>query len=160
MIRAILQRGLLFALLWWIAAEGRQDAWGAGLAAVAAATAASIVLLPPGRIRISTRSLFGFLGFFVLQSAKGGTQVALMALRPRLDLRPAVIELSLSLPPGLPRVLMAGVLGLMPGTVGVRLTGDRLRVHVLDERLPVAAEAAALEAHIARMFGSDKEASA
>jgi multicomponent Na+:H+ antiporter subunit E len=42
----------------------------------------------------------------------------------------------------------------MPGTVGVRLAGDQLRVHVLDERLPVAAEAAALETHIARMFGS------
>jgi multicomponent Na+:H+ antiporter subunit E len=154
MMRAALQRGLLFALLWWIAAEGRQDAWGAGLAAVAAATGASLVLLPPGQTGISALGLLGFLGFFVLQSAKGGTQVAMLALRPRIDLRPTVIELSLTLPPGLPRVLMAAVLGLMPGTVGVRLSGDRLRVHVLDERLSVAAETVALEAHIARMFGS------
>jgi multicomponent Na+:H+ antiporter subunit E len=153
MMREVLQRGLFFALLWWISVEGRLDAWGAGLAAVAAATAASLALLPPGRIRISARGLLGFLGFFFSQSARGGVQVALMALRPRVDLRPAVIELSLSLPPGLPRILMAAVLGLMPGTVGIRLTGDRLRVHVLDERLPVAAETAALEAHIARMFG-------
>ncbi|OGA99402.1 MAG: hypothetical protein A3E79_18425 [Burkholderiales bacterium RIFCSPHIGHO2_12_FULL_61_11] len=64
-----------------------------------------------------------------------------------------MLELPLGLAPGLPRVLMAGVLGMMPGTVGVQLTGDRLRVHVLDERLPAAAEAAALQAHIARMFG-------
>lgn len=160
MMRALLQRGLLFALLWWISIEGRQGAWGAGLAAVAAATAVSLVLLPPGRTRISARGLLGFLGFFVSQSAKGGAQVALMALRRRIDLRPTVIELSLSLPPGLPCVLMAGVLGLMPGTVGVRLSGDRLRVHVLDERLPAAAEAAALEKHIARMFGNGTEVSA
>jgi multicomponent Na+:H+ antiporter subunit E len=154
MMRAVLLRGLLFALLWWISVEGRQDAWGAGLTAVAVATAASLALLPPGKNGISIGGLFGFLGFFMMQSAKGGAQVAAMALRPRLDLRPALIELPLSLPPGLPRILMAAVLGLMPGTVGVRLAGDRLRVHVLDERLPVAAEAAALETHIARMFGS------
>ncbi|MCK7498394.1 MAG: Na+/H+ antiporter subunit E [Comamonadaceae bacterium] len=79
--------------------------------------------------------------------------MAAMALRPRLDLRPTVIELPLGLPPGAARVLMTSVLGLMPGTVGVRLDGERLRVHVLDERLPVAAEAGALESHIARLFG-------
>ena len=153
MMRAAPQRSLLFALLWWIAVEGRLDAWWIGLVAAAAATGASLVLLPPGKVRISPRGLLGFLGFFVWQSARGGMQVAAIALRSRLDLRPTVLELPLGLAPGLPRVLMAGVLGMMPGTVGVQLTGDRLRVHVLDERLPAAAEAAALQAHIARMFG-------
>ena len=157
MMRAALQRGLLFALLWWISVEGRQDAWGMGLLAVLAASAASLALLPPGKNRIAPGAVLGFLGFFVWQSAKGGMQVAAIALRPRLDLRPAMIELSLTLPPGLPRVLMAGVLGLMPGTVGVRLAGARLRVHVLDERLPVAAGMRRLEAHIARMFGVPPE---
>lgn len=154
MMRAALQRGLLFALLWWISVEGRQDAWGMGLVAAAAATGVSLVLLPPGKNSVSLGGLLGFLGFFVWQSAKGGVQVAAIALRGRLDLRPTVIELSLGLPPGLPRVLLAGVLGLMPGSAGICLTGDRLRVHVLDEHLPVATEAAALEAHIAQMFGS------
>jgi multicomponent Na+:H+ antiporter subunit E len=156
-MRAVLLRGLLFALLWWVSVEGRQDAWGMGLFAVVAATAASLALLPPGKIRISPGGLLGFLGFFVWQSAKGGMQVAAMALRPRLDLRPMVLELSLMLPPGLPRILMAGLLGLMPGTVGVSLSGDRLRVHVLDERLPAAAEMRKLETHIARMFGVSPE---
>lgn len=154
MMRAALQRGLLFALLWWISVEGRQDAWGMGLVAAAAATGVSLVLLPPVKNSVSLGGLLGFLGFFVWQSAKGGVQVAAIALRGRLDLRPTVIELSLGLPPGLPRVLLAGVLGLMPGSAGICLTGDRLRVHVLDEHLPVATEAAALEAHIAQMFGS------
>lgn len=153
MMRAVLQRGLLFALLWWVSVEGRQDAWGMGLLAVAAATAASLVLLPPGRHRISPGGLPAFLGFFFWQSAKGGMQVAALALRPRLELRPVMLEAHLGLPPGLPRVVMVGVLGLMPGSVGVHLAGDRLRVHVLDERLPVAAGMQELEAHIARVFG-------
>lgn len=150
---ALLWRGLLFALLWWVSVEGRHDAWAMGLLAVVAATAASLALLPPGKYRIAPGAVLGFFGFFVWQSARGGAQVAAIALRPRLDLRPTVVELSLTLPPGLPRALMAGVLGLMPGTVGVCLTGERLRVHVLDERLPVAAGMRRLEAHIARMFG-------
>jgi multicomponent Na+:H+ antiporter subunit E len=159
MMRAVLQRGLLFASLWWISTEGQASAWGFGLVAAALATAASLVLLPPGRIGISPGGLVRFLGFFAWQSVKGGTQVAAIALRPRLDLRPAVLELSLTLPPGLPRILMAAVLGLMPGTVGVRLTGEQLRVHVLDERLPVTAGMRELEARIARMFvATDTEA--
>lgn len=153
MTRALLQRCALFALVWWLAVEGRQDAWGMGLVAAAAAAGASLVLLPPGQNRISAAALFRFLGFFLWQSAQSGVQVAAIALRRRLDLRPAAIELSLGLPPGFPRVLMVGVLGMMPGTVSTNLAGDRLRVHVLDERLPAAAGAAALEAHLVRLFG-------
>jgi hypothetical protein len=41
----------------------------------------------------------------------------------------------------------------MPGTVGVRLDDARLRLHVLDARLPVAEEARKLETLIARLFG-------
>lgn len=157
MMRATLQRSLLFALLWWVAVEGRQDAWGFGLVAVVATTVASLALLPPGKNRISVSGFLGFFGFFLWQSAKGGMQVATIALRGRLDLRPTVIELSLDLPPGFPRILMTGALGLMPGTIGVCLAGDRLRVHVLDERLPVAAVMQKLEAHIARIFGITAE---
>lgn len=152
-MRAALQRGLLFAVLWWISVEGRQDAWAMGLFAALAASAASLALLPPGKYGIAPGGALGFFGFFVWQSARGGMQVAAIALRGRIDLRPTVVELSLALPPGLPCALMAGVIGLMPGTVGVSLAEERLRVHVLDERLPVAAGLRRLEAHIARMFG-------
>ncbi len=79
-----------------------------------------------------------------------------MALRPRPDLRPEFLELELALPVGSPRVLMLNTLGLMPGTLGVRLDGNRLKLHVLDKRLPVAAAARELEAHIARLFGTKR----
>lgn len=153
MSSAAWRRALLFALLWWALAEGRADAWGLGAVAVAAATWASLRLSPPGRRRISFAGLAGFAGFFLWNSLRGGVQVAFMALRPGLGFRPAALDLSLSLPAGAPRVLMLNTLSLMPGTLGVRLDGARLKLHVLDERLPVAAEARALEAHIARLFG-------
>lgn len=46
--------------------------------------------------------------------------------------------------------MLAGALGLMPGTISTILTGGWLRVHVLDGRLP-AAGAVALDAHLARL---------
>jgi multicomponent Na+:H+ antiporter subunit E len=153
MTGALILRGLGFAALWWVLAEGRTEAWWLGLAATAAATAASVAVLPPRRGAFHLPAAAGFVGYFLWQSVRGGAQVAAMALRPRLDLRPALVELPLALPPGAPRVLITAALGLMPGTVGVRLEGERLRVHVLDERLPVMEEARKLEARIARLFG-------
>lgn len=139
-------------LLWWVLVEGHHDGWALGLLAVAAATWASLTLAPPGRRRIRPFGLLAFVGFFLLSSVRGGMQVAAMALRGRSALRPGLIELAVRLPPGWPRILLVNALTLMPGTLGVALSRKTLRLHVLDERLPVVAEARALEAAIARML--------
>lgn len=152
MMRTVAARAVLFALLWWLAVEGADIAWGLGVVAVIAATVVSMHLWPHD-LRLTLTALPAFLFFFLWQSLKGGWQVAHIALHPRLTLDPAMIELQLALPDGAPRIAFTAVLGLMPGTLGLHLAGDRLRVHVLDTRLPVAAEAAALETHIARLFG-------
>lgn len=144
--------GILFALLWWILSEGRAGSWGPGAVAVAAALWASVRLLPPASGRISLTGLFAFLGYFIWNSVRGGAQVALIALRGRQALQPGMLEMQLSLPSGAPRILMVNALGLMPGTVGVRLEGDRLRLHVLDARMPIAAAVRALETRIAAIF--------
>lgn len=150
--RAFAFRAAGFALLWWILAEGRMDGWLLGGIATLAATLASLRLAPSARRRPRAVPLLRFLGFFVWNSLLGGVHVALAALRPRPDLAPALLEYELGLPPGAARVLMLNTLGLMPGTLGVQLAGTRLRLHVLDSRLPVAAEARVLEGHIARLF--------
>ncbi|MDP1652753.1 MAG: Na+/H+ antiporter subunit E [Rhodocyclaceae bacterium] len=150
---AVLRRAPILAFLWWVLAEGRLEAWGLGAIAVAVATCASLHLLPPSRRSFAIGGFLGFAGFFLWNSLRGGAQVAWMALRLRPGLRPVLLELELALPAGTPRVLMLNTLGLMPGTLGVSLDGERLKLHVLDERLPVAAQARALEAHIARLFG-------
>lgn len=153
MTRSLLLRVLLFACLWWILAEGRLDGWLLGGVAVAAAAWASLRLWPPATMPIRLAGLPGFLCFFLWNSIRGGIQVAGMALRGRAALQPALIELPVTLPPGGARVLLIYALGLMPGTVGVDMDEAHLRLHVLDERLPVIAEARALEALIARLFG-------
>lgn len=154
MLGVILYRGLLLALLWGILVEGNPANWGLGLAAVLAALGASLYLLPPAAPRLRIVGLLGYLAFFVRNSLQGGLQVSLLALRGRDALQPAILEWRLELPPGLPRVLMLNTLGLMPGTVGVELDDERLHVHVIDARLPIADEVAALQARIARIFGA------
>lgn len=153
MTGAILFRGTAFALVWWVLAEGRPDSWGVGAVSAAAALAASLDLAPPLAARVSPTGLLGFAGFFLTQSVKGGVQVAVRAFRPRMDLAPALVDVPVTLPEGLPRVLLVNTLNLLPGTVCVRLEGDRLRLHVLDARQPVAGAVRETEARIARMLG-------
>lgn len=152
MSSAILLRGTAFALVWWALAEGRADSWGVGAVSVAAALAVSLHLAPPAAGRLSPAGLLGFAGFFLVQSFKGGLQVALRAFRPAMDLAPALVDVPVTLPEGIARVLLVNTLNLLPGTVSVGLEGDRLRLHVLDARLPIAEEAREAEAHIARLW--------
>lgn len=153
MIGALFRRGLAFAALWWVLAEGRADTWGVGAAAIAAAAAASLLLLPPGRSRFSPAGAAAFAGFFLSRSLQGGLQVARQALRPRPDLAPALLELPLALPPGPATVLLAYTLNLLPGTLSVEIAHPTLRLHVLDARLDIAGEVREAESHIARMLG-------
>lgn len=144
----------LFACLWWILAEGRLDGWPFGGIAVIAATWASVTLWPPTTRGVRLAALPALLAFFLVNSVRGGWQVALMALRGRAALQPAFLELPLNLPSGAPQILLTNALGLMPGTLGVELADDRLRLHVLHRNLPVIAEARALERRIAALFGA------
>ncbi len=50
-------------------------------------------------------------------------------------------------------MLLANTLNLLPGTVALDIEGNTLHVHVLDSRLPIAEEVAAVETRIARMLG-------
>lgn len=150
--RAVLQRGLALAGLWWALAEGRADSWGVGVVCVVLALITSLRLSPPRPTRMSFSALLRFAGFFLVQSARSGALVARLALRPRLDLAPTMLEIPTGLPPGPARVLLICTVTLLPGTLAVRLEGDLLRVHVLDNRLHVAAGIDATQRHIARLL--------
>lgn len=150
--RAILQRSLMFALFWWVMAEGATDSWWVGMVSITLAVAASLYFWPPGQNRLSIAGLLAFMGFFLVQSVVGGVQIAAIALRPRLTIAPAILELHLSLPPGLARVVLINTLNLLPGTFGMRIDRDTLYLHVLDERWPIAEKVREAEVHIARML--------
>lgn len=152
MLRSIALRSMLMAALWWVLTGGSAAAWGLGVASVACAVAASLVLRPAAAHGFAPGELPAFLAFFLLRSVKAGLQVAAMALRARPDLRPAVLEIRLQLPDQGTRMLLACTMTLLPGTLSFGLDGDRLRLHVLDRRMPIEQELRKAEARIARLF--------
>ncbi len=153
MAKLIFQRTVWLLLLWWIVSENLPGGSGLGLVAILAALTASLYLLPPGTGRIRIGPLLGFLLHFVWNSLLAGLQVTRLAFRGPKALNPAMLDLELALPVGPPALLLVNAIGLMPGTLGVSLTGNRLRLHTLDARLPVEAEIRALEDRIRPIFG-------
>lgn len=154
LIRAILLRTVLLLTLWWGLTGGAPGAWLLGSITVAVAVSASLRLQAPSGRRFPIAGLAACLIFFLAQSVRGGTQVALMALRPRLDLQPAMLEIRLRLSHETEQAFLAGILSLFPGTLSAGLDGNRLKLHVLDARKPVEQEVRAAEERVARLFGA------
>lgn len=151
-LRPMATRLLLFIFLWWALTGGGPEAWGLGTVFIFFTLIVSFRLLPAGPRRISLRGLLAFAGFFIMRSVVAGTQVALIALRPRLDLRPVILEIPTRLQDVSERVFLASTLSLLPGTLSVGLEGRILRLHVLDERMPAQEELQAVEKLVARVF--------
>lgn len=151
--RAALTRALLLGLLWLVLAEGQLQAGWLAVLAIASATATSLVLMPPGASRWRLVGLAAFVPFFARLSMLGGLDVARRALDPALPLRPSLRNYRLRLAEEGARVFLANTLSLLPGTVSVELRHDRLRLHLLDESMPVERTLQALEQQVAALFG-------
>jgi multicomponent Na+:H+ antiporter subunit E len=152
----LLSRGGLFVLIWWVLTDGAASSWWIGVPAVLLAVTVSIALLPPAPFVWS--ELLRFVPFFLRHSLLGGTDVARRAFQPRMPIAPDLIEYPLRLPPGLPRVFMANVVNLLPGTLSTAFDQHVLKVHILDSGKGFLAELEAVEQNIARMFGSPLQA--
>lgn len=144
-------RGAAFLLLWWALTEGTG---GFAVAAVVAPLAvwATFTLGPPHRGRLCVAGLLRFATFFLRQSLIGGLDVARRALDPRLPIAPGLYEYPVHLTAERARVLLANSLSLVPGTVSAELHANHIRLHVLDERLPIERTLRRLEASVAGIF--------
>ena len=144
-------RAVLFTLLWWILTDGATDSWLVGAPVVLFATLVSVALLPP--FSWSLMGIVRFIPFFLWRSLRGGMDVARCALHPRLPISPGLFDYIFRLPPGLPRVFMANIVSLLPGTLSTELGANYLQVHVLDERKDFLSELEKVEQRVAAMFG-------
>lgn len=126
--------------------------WKIGIPMVAVAVWASLRLHPPGSNRFSVTALPGFALFFVFNSIKAGAQVALMALRPRIKLQPAILDIPLQLEDEAAQIFLASLLSLLPGTLSAGLVEGGLKLHVLDDRLPTKQSVLEAELQIARLL--------
>ena len=151
--QAIAWRASGLALAWLVVAGPNPASWLIGLPTVAFATWASLRLAPPLPYRISPVGLLVFLAYFVRESLRGGWDVAMRTLSPRMRIAPGQTEYACSLPEGLPIVLFTGCVSLLPGTLSRRFDGRQTSLHLLDAREPQEAQLQELETRIATMLG-------
>ena len=153
-VRAAMTRGVGFFGLWLLLAGPEPADLAAGLFAAAAATWASLRLLPPSGGRLRYAALARLALRFGQESIMGGVDVARRALAVRLPLRPGFVVYPVRLPPGPACNAFSALTSVLPGTLpaGVDDHGALL-YHCLDVDQPVAAHLAIDEELLLRALG-------
>ncbi len=145
---------LVLVLAWWVLAGSEPDGWVAGAIAVAVAMGLHLALGGGGGSRVRPVGLLRFGPWFLLQSVRGGVDVARRALAPSLPLRPGFLEYRIRIREEHARVFFLNCVSLLPGTFSARLDGAVVRVHLLADRQRVPARLAELEERVAALFGA------
>lgn len=149
--RIALMRAAAFFALWLILMQSLQAAdFAIGLAATAAATWASLRLLPPAAGRVRFGSLLMLLPHLFWESVRAGVDVARRALAPRPLLNPGFISCPLDFPPGMARNTFATITSLLPGTVACGEVNGELTYHCLDVTQPVVEQLCEEERRLSR----------
>lgn len=145
----------VFVLLWWILTQGDLSSLGWGMPVVlltAWLTAPSQVPLWRWRWHVLLRLLPRFL----LLSARGGWEVAVLALSPKQQLNTRLVNYTWDcLPPGASQLFMASLINLIPGTLTLKQRSDqkRLYLHILNYRPATMTTLQRLEIDIADLYG-------
>ncbi len=79
--------------------------------------------------------------------------VARRILSPRMPIDPRVITVEAGQKDDLDRVVYANSITLTPGTVSLRLDGDKILVHALDEEYAADLESGAMRDQVRRFAG-------
>jgi len=139
--------------VWLVVTSGEGGALAVGLLTAAACAAISLRLLPPSPRPVRLRASADLLLNFLVDSLRGGVDVARRAFHPHVPVRPGWIAYPLRLPSGPARVSLGNLLSLMPGTLAAGEYQGALYVHCLDTGDAIAPRIAQEEERIARSIG-------
>lgn len=143
---------IVFAIVWLILVGPDPAAWIVGGPFVVAATLASLKLSEPRERSLSLVRLAGFVPYFLVESLRGGLDVAARVLLPRMRVQPGHQEYRVRLKSPAARLVLIDTISLLPGTLSADLHGDRVTVHALDVRTDVVGDLTALERRVAALF--------
>lgn len=138
-------------LLWWVLTGGTTlSSWIIGLPTIALALWVMQSAPQSEHWQLSLSGLLHFIPYFLLQSVRGGIDVARRAYSPARPLDPDIIDFPLILPPGRPQIFFLNSVSLLPGTLSAELSDTMLKVHVLDRS--VDPHLHQLQTRVARLF--------
>ena len=155
MMMSLAARYMFLLSVWLMIANWRDQDILVGLLASALALWISLLLLPPTAAHPRLVPLAKLSLRFLTCSIIAGIDVARRALRPRLDLRPGFVAVSLTLQPGDIRNAFLLLQSLQPGTLPTNAERGILQIHCLDVGLPIAAAVAADEALFKKAIGDE-----
>ncbi|MDH3349489.1 MAG: Na+/H+ antiporter subunit E [Desulfobulbaceae bacterium] len=95
------------------------------------------------------------LPFFFYKSTMSGLDVMRRALHPQLPIDPVLVEFYFSLPKGNPRVFLADIITLLPGTISVDMDEEKIIVHALDPHMARQSDLRRLERKVAGLYRID-----
>ena len=142
----------VFAGLWSILTTGDPASWVIGAPVVLLTAYFSWSLKTTESFRVSPLGLARYLAFFVVESVRGGVDVARRALLPGQQINPHFLNYCTSLPTGLPRVWFANTVNLLPGTLTANIEGDRFTIHALATDMRPLEGIRACEQRVAAVF--------
>lgn len=151
-----------FILLWWLLTAGDVVSWLVGLPTVLLAwlayrhlrlrtvTASAPLVLTT----LSWQGILRFIPFFLLESIRGGVDVAWRVWLLRIPVQPDFLVYSVHLPAGTARAVFLYTIGLLPGTLSVEMDDNgQLHIHALMADAAAQAGVVRLEQRIAAVFG-------
>jgi len=143
---------ITFAFLWWLMADGQHSSWIIGIPAIIFATWAFVRLNPRAGHRVSIIGLLRFIPFFLIESLRGGIDVAARTLHPRLNIEPGFYRYQLKLEDGLQRLFFVNCVNLLPGTLTADIHEDCIEIHLLSEDINPEAGLSRLQEAVSQLF--------
>ncbi len=101
---------------------------------------------------ISFRAIAKLIFLFFIYSLKGGVQVAVFALKPRLKLQPHIYHYPLKTKSQFATSMLANLYSVMPGTISMGYNDSTLTLHILDQSLFDKELISTLELHMIEAF--------
>ena len=120
---------VVYILLW--ALLSRNQGWGVGLLFITLATWLSYRLAIPV-LRINPLRLPGFCAYFLYKLLTGGIDVALRTIQRQPTIRAGWVHYPLRSDSARVQLVLAALIGLLPGTFAARIENQQLLLHALD----------------------------
>lgn len=151
-LTAVLQV-LCCALLWLVIAGPSLEAALIGVPTVLFAAWTRYRLAARHPRSWSPRGALLFIPYFVVESVKGGVDVALRVMQPRMPIAPGLHRYRTRLCDHAARATFLNCISLLPGTLSADVQRDIVTVHALDREADILGDLERLERRVAALFG-------
>lgn len=151
-IKLFILLGITFAGIWWLLTDGAPGSWIIGLPTVIAATwtAQRLQVNPP--LGISIAGILRFLPLFAYESLRGGIDVTLRTLSPKMRITPGFARYDSCLEQEGARIFFLNCVSLLPGTLAADLNGTQINLHLLDKDRNPESDLRRLEHAVGRIY--------